>query len=521
MSATEQMIDPRLSAPTWRAQAPGARHRLRLRLLVGLSAPIAVYYFAWLLTPGRMGNPVLYVLLVAAEVFNLVQAAGFWWTCFHERSRRPLALLGASKPPTVDVLVPVYDEPVDIVEPTITAAVRMRGAAVRVWLLDDGGSDAMREMALRRGAGYVRRVGSEGAKAGNINHALSRIDGEFVCVLDCDHVPDERFLEATLGHLAASDVAFAQTPQYYANACRNELASAAWSQQALFFGAIARGKDGHDAMFCCGTNVVFRRAALDDVGGFPERSLTEDFELSVRLHERGWKSAYVPEVLARGLGPEDMAAYVSQQHRWARGCLSAIGTVLRADLPLRLRMQYLLSCSYFLTGWTVLVYMSFPVVRLVTGAQPLSGAGADQFLLHFVPYFGLALYLVALMGSGSYTFRAFTLQSASFWIHIHASIAVLLRRQGSFKVTPKTGVEGPQPRAVAPGIAAVAVLLAVSVLGLASGQDPSTLNNVAFALVHVSILSFGIAPALRRARPVTAAAEIEREAPVTELRRAA
>ena len=93
-------------------------------------------------------------------------------------------------------------------------------------------------------------------------------------------------LERTLPEFVDPRVAFVQTPQYYANHGANRLAGAAWSQQALFFGPIARGKDAHRSMFCCGTNVVFRRAALDDVGGFPQGSLTEDFALSVDLHER-------------------------------------------------------------------------------------------------------------------------------------------------------------------------------------------------------------------------------------------
>jgi cellulose synthase (UDP-forming) len=491
--------DPRLREPRWSAASPGRGHRLRVRLLTALAAPLALFYFAWLLAPDRVGHPLLYAALVVAELFNLGQAAGFWWTCARERSRRPLAAAGLSAPPEVDVFVPVYDEPVDVVEPTIAAARRLRGAHVDVWLLDDGASDEMRALAARRGARYVRRRRREGAKAGNINHALARSHAPFVVVLDCDHVPAPDMLEATLGHLAADDVAFVQTPQYYANAGANPLAGAAWSQQALFFGAIARGKDGHDAMFCCGTNVVFRRAALEDAGGFPESSLTEDFELSVRLHERGWRSAYVPHVVARGLGPEDMASYVGQQHRWARGCLSAIPSVLRADLPPRLRLQYLLSCSYFLTGWTILVYMSFPVIRILTGAQPLAASGADQFLMHFAPYFALALYMVALMGSGAYTFRAFALQAASFWIHVHASLAVLARRPGAFKVTPKRGTAGPQPWAVVPGLAAIAVLVAVSAYGLVRSRDPGTLNNAAFALLHVTVLAAGIGPALRGA----------------------
>jgi cellulose synthase (UDP-forming) len=227
-------------------------------------------------------------------------------------------------------------------------------------------------------------------------------------------------------------------------------------------------------------------------------------------------------VLARGLGPEDMASYVGQQHRWARGCLSAIPGVLRARLPFGLRLQYLLSCSYFLTGWTILVYMSFPVIRILTGAQPLAASGADQFLMHFAPYFALALYMVALMGSGAYTFRAFALQAASFWIHVHASLAVLARRPGSFTVTPKRGADGRQPRAVIPGLAAIAVLVAAAGYGLVRGRDPGTLNNAAFALVHVSVLAAGIGPALRGG--AAAGAQLEAAAPAgteAQARRAA
>jgi cellulose synthase (UDP-forming) len=495
------VTDVRLIRPRWHAASPGRAHRVRVRLAIAVSLPLAVFYLAWLLTPERVGNPVLYVVLVAAELFNLAQAAGFWWTCARERSRRPLAHHGALGTPEVDVLIPVYGEPIDIVEPTVAAATRLRGATPAVWLLDDGRSDELRAMAARHGAHYVRRRSRGGAKAGNINHALRRTSAPYVLVLDCDHVPDERLLLATLGHLAAEDVAFVQTPQYYANWGANALAGAAWAQQALFFGAIARGKDGHGVMFCCGTNVVFRRAALEAIGGFPETSLTEDFQLSIHLHEAGWRSAYVPQVLARGLGPEDMASYVSQQHRWARGCLSALPSVLRARLPLRARLHYALSCMFFLTGWTVLAYMAFPVIRILTGAQPLDAATSDQFLLHFAPYFGLALYFVALAGRGAYTFRALALQTASFWIGIHASLLALARRPGSFKVTPKRGEEGRQPRAVLPALVMMALLAVVGIYGmLLGGTDPGTLNNVAFAAVHLAVLGAGVAPALRGAR---------------------
>jgi cellulose synthase (UDP-forming) len=466
-----------------------------------LSCLLALWYFGWLLMPGRIGNPLLFGLLVVAELFNLAQAVGFWWTAAHDRPgrrERP----GPAGGLAVDVLIPTYDESHDVVEPTVAAATQL-GPKVSVWLLDDGDRREMASLAARYGAHYLRRDEHEGAKAGNLNHALARTSAPLVAVLDCDHVPDRRFLSATLPYFGDPDVAFVQTPQYYANEGRGGVAAAAWSQQALFFGTIARGKDALGAMFCCGTNVVFRRSALEDAGGFPERSVTEDFELSIDLHERGWRSVYVTAVLARGLGPEDMASYVGQQARWSRGCLSALPRILTARLPWRVRLQYLLSSMFFLSGWTALIYMMLPVVRILTGAQPLASAGADQFLLHFAPYFGLALFTVGIAGAGAYTFEAFALSFANFWVHIASSAACALRFPARFKVTPKSGIAGPQPGAIFPVLVAVSVLCGAALYGLVRSTGAATLNNVAFALLHVIVLVTGAWPALRGGRAAT------------------
>jgi cellulose synthase (UDP-forming) len=468
--------------------------RRRAMVMAVICAGLAVWYLSWLLGGAHVGTPALFGLLIAAETFNLVQAVGFWWTCSHQRMRAGRAPTGAE---AVDVMIPVYDEPVDIVEPTVAAASALHGADVRVWLLDDGKNPEMERLAARYRVGYVTRPENIGAKAGNLNNAMGVTSAPYVAILDCDHVPRPEFLDRTLGHLEDFGVAFVQTPQYYANGDSGPIASAAAAQQNLFFGPIARGKDGLDAIFCCGTNVVFRRSALEEVGGFSEDSVTEDFELSVRLHEAGWKSVYVSEVLACGLGPEDMASYVSQQQRWARGCLGAIPLVLRSKLPWRARLQYLLSATYFLSGLTLLIYMSLPVIRIVTGAQPLAAATADQFLLHFAPYYVGALATVALAGYGTYTYEAFALASGSFWIHIQAAVNSLLRRPARFVVTPKHGTIERQPRAVAPALVAVGVLIGAAVYGLSQSHGAATLNNVAFAGLHASVLLTAAIPALR------------------------
>jgi cellulose synthase (UDP-forming) len=485
--------DPRLGPIRWpMPDERGARRRALVMALI--CSVLAVWYLSWLLGGAHVGNPVLFGLLIAAEGFNLMQAVGFWWTCSQQRMRPGRAPTGGE---AVDVMIPTYDEPLDVVEPTVAAAARLHGADVRVWLLDDGRSPEMERLAARYRVGYLTRDRNQGAKAGNLNNALRRTEAPYVAVLDCDHVPRPEFLSRTLGHLEDFGVAFAQTPQYYANADSGPVAAAAAAQQNLFFGPIARGKDGLDAIFCCGTNVVFRRSALEEVGGFSEDSVTEDFELSVRLHEAGWRSVYVPEVLACGLGPEDMASYVSQQQRWARGCLGAIPLVLRSRLRWRVRLQYLLSASYFLTGLTLLIYMSLPVIRILTGAQPLAAATADQFLLHFAPYYVGALATVALAGYGTYTYEAFALAAGSFWIHLQAAFNSVLRRPARFVVTPKQGTVARQPRAVAPALAAIAVLIGTAVYGLSQGHGAATLNNVAFASLHATVLLTAAIPALR------------------------
>src|SRR5437868_5161052 len=139
--------DARLARPDWDPRA-GLRWRHRLlRVLVIVDLGLAARYAWWLFAPGRPSQMALYVLLVSAEGFNLLQALGFWWTISHLKARPvPSTRL---RPVAVDVFIPTYNEPVEIVEPTVRAAVALHGADVRVALLDDGGRDEMAELARR------------------------------------------------------------------------------------------------------------------------------------------------------------------------------------------------------------------------------------------------------------------------------------------------------------------------------------------------------------------------------------
>ena len=137
-----------------------------------------------------------------------------------------------------------------------------------------------------------------------------------------------------------------------------------------------------------------------------------------------------------------------------------------------------------------------PVFRIFTGAQPIAGAGADDFIVAFAPYFGLALAAVATIGGGAYTYSAYALASSTFWVHVHASSKALFRRPSRFVVTPKSASSDRQWSAAGPALAAATVLLAAVLFGLAHDRDAATLNNVAFALLHIAVLAHGMATAL-------------------------
>ena len=224
----------------------------------------------------------------------------------------------------VDIFVTVCGEPVSIVEKTVAGAASIRHPRTRVWILDDGGSPDVRTLAEKLSVGYIHRASRDGAKAGNINFALRHTDAAFFAVFDADQIAKPEFLETVMGLFSDEKLAFVQTPQVYRDRWINRVSGGAHDQQGLFYGPILRGKNGFGAVFSCGTNVVYRRSAVEAVGGFPEDSITEDLRLSLLLLEAGYSSDYVPTVVAEGLGPLSVTSYFNQQLRWGRGGLEIL-----------------------------------------------------------------------------------------------------------------------------------------------------------------------------------------------------
>ena len=475
--------------------------------LAGVAA--SLYYFTWLLSPGHIGMVALFALLVVADLFNGFQAFTFWATCLRRPKSRPSELPANAR---VDVLIPTYNEPVDVLEPTVRGALAMTGARIRVLVLDDGDRLEVARMAQRLGARYVARAEHTGAKAGNVNHALKVIEddgADFVAVFDSDHVPHANFLERTLGLFVDPKVGLVQTPQVYGNADMGPLTQASAEQQAIFFGPICNGRDGYNSSFCCGTNFVARREALMRAGGFPEDSITEDIVLSTTLVGLGYEIAYVGEELSEGLGPEDSHSYVSQQTRWATGCLELLfkRRSLWKPLSWTQRWQYFAATSYWLTGWTILVYVSLPVVRLLFGWQPVNDP-AGTFAVHFLPYFLISVVNLSRFTAGGYSLRGLAMNWGSFHIQILSTIRVLIGQRIGFAVTPKRAVAGRAWRGLLPNLVVAAILVGAAVYGIAGGLDAATFNNATFALVDAALVASIVVFAQvqsRRVAPATSA----------------
>ncbi len=505
------MMEKKSSATTRFLQSPGSR------FLLAANFAIALVYFFVLAFWFPRGNPVLFWLLIAGEVFHVWQLATYIHAVWDTSSARPC---DPSYRPPIDVFITVAGEPEDIVERTAWAAKQMRYPNFRVFILNDGyvakkeNWRDIENMAERLGVCCITRTIPGGAKSGNINHALMRTGSPFIAILDADHVPHRDFLAKTAGYFDDPRVAFVQSPQFYRNHALNQVTSGAWEQQKIFFGAICRGKNRLNAAFMCGTNMVIRRSALLEVGGMNMENITEDFMTSQFIHQRGWRSVYVPEVLAEGLAPEDFLSYAKQQYRWARGSLETIflhNPLFRRGFTWNQRIQYLGSASFYLTGPVVAMNAFFPLLFFYTGLVPFK-APTMALAAVFLPYIFLTVYNLRRASNSSYTYRAVAFSLSSFVIHCKALWSLLAGEKVQFAVTSKKAVEGNYLPLVAPHLAYSALaLIGCCVAVWRDGLSPSVMNNMAWAAFYVGMF----APFIAAALPARALAILQKPAPIS------
>ena len=262
-------------------------------------------------------------------------------------------------------------EPLAMFEKTLAACARIRYPHT-TYLLDDTRDPRFHETACNHGAIWLELTDTPGAKAGKINRALAMTDEDFILVLDPDHIPFPEFLDRVLGYFEDDRVGFVQVAQAYYNQTRSFTAAGAAEQTYAFYGPGLMGLYGHGAGLAIGANCTFRRKALLSIGGHGI-GLAEDLVTAIRLHAAGWGSVYVPEIVSRGLVPEDLGSFYKQQLKWSRGVYEVVFSEmpkLFGKLSWRQRCSYLTIGTYYLFGATTLLYLVFPYLYLWTGLQP-------------------------------------------------------------------------------------------------------------------------------------------------------
>ncbi|MWB97182.1 glycosyltransferase family 2 protein [Agromyces seonyuensis] len=524
--------------PVERAK-PGRSPFLVLLVLVSTIGILA--YAGFLLNPGNRGDIIPYVLVIVAETVLVAQALSAMWTilaggddprdfAFHraqarlldqrpDRDDREAEIRLDGRAVLVDVFITVYGEELVKIRATVEAAVAMRGLH-RTWVLDDGRSDEVRDLAEELGAHYVRRLSSGGAKAGNVNHALSIAKGEYFAIFDADFVPDPEFLVETMPFFIDPGVAFVQTPQAYGNLDTTMARGAAY-MQAVFYRFIQPGRNRFNAAICVGTNVVFRRRAIDEVGGICTDSKSEDVWTSLRLHERGWRSVFIPQVLAIGDAPETVEAFSKQQLRWATGGFEILLTANplgpRRRLTSDQRLQYLVTATFYLTGICPLLLLIVPPLEIYFDLRPMNLAiTPGTWLLYYCGFYVMQVVL-AWFTLGSFRWETLTLATVSFPIYTKALLNVISGKEVGWHVTGGSGAKRSPFDFMVPQLLFLLFLALTSVVAINRDVENGVLTiatawNVTNTLILGAFALTGLREARRLKRPDLQPAPVLRSA---------
>lgn len=414
------------------ALKPFAKGTVARFALMSIGSVTVLRYWIWRLTetlpdPGLTPSFVLAVMLFVVESYSI---AIFFLNAVitadpTERAAPPK--VSRDELPTVDILVPSYNEPADMLSITLAAAKNMiyPKSKRRVVLCDDGGTDArcnsdnpelakksrarraeMQKLCADLGIIYSTRPKNEHAKAGNMSAALERLDGDLVVVFDADHVPSRDFLARTVGYFVHDPNLFlVQTPHLFINPdpIERNLGLTCPPENEMFYGMIHRGLDRWGGAFFCGSAAVLRRKALDSVGGFAGETITEDAETALEIHSSGWRSLYLDRAMIAGLQPETFSSFIQQRGRWASGMMQMLmlkNPLFRPGLEPLQRLCYINSMSFWL----------FPLIRLVYLIAPLT------YLFFGVEIF-VSTFAEALVYSAGYMAVSFMVQNALFSRH--------------------------------------------------------------------------------------------------------
>ncbi|MDJ0800918.1 MAG: glycosyltransferase [Calothrix sp. MO_167.B12] len=426
------------------------------RLVVGILLLLAGRYIAWRsLSTLNLSNPLngvfslglfaLEMLVILSSIIQLflmlnVKERG------HEADRNSLAVIDGSFTPSVDILIPTYNEPTFILRRTVIGCQALDYNHKKIYILDDTRRAEMQALADELGCEYITRPDNSHAKAGNLNHAIPKTDGDLIVVFDADFIPTKNFLTRTIGFFQNEQVALVQTPQSFYNSdpiARNlGLENVVTPEEEVFYRQIQPIKDSVGSVVCAGTSFVVRRSALEVTGGFTTESLSEDYFTGINLSAKGYQLIYLNEKLSAGLAAENIAAHATQRLRWAQGTLQAFfiqsnPLTIKGLRPIQ-RLAHLEGLINWFASISRVGFLLMPLAYSFLGVIPVQGT-IEELLYFFIPFYVVQLTVFSWLNFRSRSALLSEIYSLVLTFPLALTIIkVMLNPFGKgFKVTPK------------------------------------------------------------------------------------
>ncbi len=434
--------------------------RLATHVMILLSILASSRYIYWRATESlgvggdfRNGMDYFFAIgLLLAELYAFLVLLLGYFQVLWPLNRKPVPMpRDTSSWPMVDVFIPTFNEPLKVVRPTILAAMDMDWPRekLNIYVLDDGRREDFRAFCEEVGATHITRNSSKHAKAGNLNSALGKTSGEYIAIFDCDHIPTRSFLQVTMGwFLKDTKLSMMQTPHHFFSPDPFERNLGTFrkvpNEGELFYGLLQDGNDFWNATFFCGSCAVIRREALLEVGGIAVETVTEDAHTALKMHRRGWTTAYLNIPQAAGLATESLSAHVGQRIRWARG----MAQIFRIDNPLlgrglsfAQRLCYSNAMLHFFYGLPRIVFLTAPLSYLFFEAHIIA-ASALMIAAYALPHLlHSTLTNSRIQGPHRFSFWAEVYETVlATYILVPTILALINPKLGTFNVTAKGGM---------------------------------------------------------------------------------
>lgn len=316
----------------------------------------------------------------------------------HQADRMSEAVKKGIYQPTVDILIPSYNEPLDVIKRTITGCQEIEYNRKKIYLLDDGNREEIKKLCQELKCYYLARENHLHAKAGNLNHALTKTKGELIVVFDADFIPTTNFLIRTLGFFQDRKIGLLQTYQsFYSHdpIARNlGLEDKIPTEVEIFSRYYQPIRDSINTALCYGSSFVVRRQSLIDIDGFVANTLSEDYHTGIRLAAENYQVIYLEESLSAGLSAENIFGHIRQRKRWARG---TIQTLFIKENPLIIkglkwwqRIAHLEGIFQWFNSPIRVILLLLPLAYNTLNIVPIK-ANLDETVYFFLPFYFVQL----------------------------------------------------------------------------------------------------------------------------------